>query len=250
MSNVNVALQQLEQYNKRTGLDIFVPSLGKTLKFKSITLVQQKALLKSTIDESLTKLAFNLSISDIIKQNCLEEGVDTDNLFVFDRTAITVALRAKCLDNRYTVNNNNIDLNIVTENYKNIPLGDVNEKTLEHENFSLSVAPPKISDDRRVSQLSLKKVTVNQDTDLKSILGELFVLELVKFIKRVTLKETSTVVDFSQISAEDAVKLAEQLPSQLVTKLLDYIKLFRDFESKYTVTGENIIDVDGSFFTI
>jgi len=251
MSNVNVALQQLEAYNKKSGIDVFVPSLRKEIKFKNITLVQQKNLLKTSMEESLTKLSFIVGMNDILKANNLDATVDIDSLFVFDRIAMTVALRAKCLENRYVSSNNvNVDLNVVIENYKNILLPDLNDKVIEHENFSVVASLPRIGNDKKISEYSIKKISVSSESDLKTVLSELFVYELAKFIKTLTLKDTNTTVDFTQITAEECIKLAEQLPAQLVTKLLEYIKSYRDVESKFTVTGDETIEVDGSFFTI
>jgi hypothetical protein len=251
MNNVTAALQQLETYNKNNGITVYVPSLKREVKFKNLTLLQQKGLLKSSIEESLTKLSFIVSICDILKQNNLDTSIDIDTLFVFDRIALSVTLRSKCLDNNYTTGENGkIDLNVVVENYKNIPLIDLNDKNLEHENFSITVTPPRVLSDKKISEFSIKKIAASSDKDLKSILSELFVYELVKFIKTFTIKDVNTTIDFTQITAEERVKLAEQLPSQLVTKLLEYIKTYRDFETKFTTTGEHTIDVDGSFFTI
>jgi len=251
MNNVTAALQQLETYNKNNGISVYIPSLKRDVKFKNLTLLQQKGLLRSSIEESLTKLSFIVSICDILKQNNLDAAIDIDTLFVFDRIALAIALRSKCLDNNYTTGENSkIDLNVVVENYKNIPLIDLNDSSLEHENFSITVTPPRIINDKKISEFSIKKMAASSDKDLKSILSELFVYELVKFIKTLTIKDTNTTIDLTQITAEERVKLAEQLPSQLVIKLLEYIKTYREFEVKFTTTGENTIDVDGSFFTI
>jgi len=251
-NNVSDILKQLDTLNESTGINIFIPSLKKTVKFKNLNLRQQKDLLKSSVDETLTKLSFIVNFYSIIQDNIIDT-IDINTLYVFDRAAIALSLRQNGLDSIYTTNDVTIDLNDVIKQIPNIAVtADKLATTVNVQNLSIDLSVPTLSVDRDISSSTINKLKGLQDKDIKTLVGELFIHEIVKFIRTVTFKaETGdTVLSFDNLKIEDKVAIIEKFPSTLTNKILEFIKTYRDVEAKFTTIGDTNIEIDGSFFSV
>ncbi len=248
-ANVNDLLKQLDNINQQALIDVFIPTLKRTVKFKNLTLKQQKNLLKSAIDESLTKLSFNANIYNIIKENSTE-SIDINTLTTIDRVVIALTLRSTGIDKSYNNGERDINLEEVIANAPSIELTNL-EHTFTSDNITISLVSPQLKTDFELSNYSLNKLK-QQGADLKSVIGELFIYELLKFIKSVTIKngEEVTEVIFSTIRIEDRIAIAEKFSSNITNIILDFIKAYRILENKFCKIGDTTIDIDGSFFTI
>jgi len=249
-TNISDVLKQLDAISVESGIEVLVPSLGKPVKFRSLNLKQQKGLLKTSIDESLTRLSFNSLFYDIIKDNILEQG-NINELYTFDRSVIALALRCKGLDSNYTSQETTIDLNGCLDALSAI---DVTSQplntTIEDGNIIIKLQGPKLGTDKELNDYAVSKS--NQDTDFKTVIGELFVYELVKFINTVSIKSETGVneINFKTIPVNDKITLVEKLPSTVTNKILEFVKSYRTFESQFTNINGVQIDIDGSFFTV
>jgi hypothetical protein len=252
-SNVSDILKQLDTLNQSTGIDVFIPSLAKKVKFKNLNLKQQKDLLKASVDETLTKLSFIVNFYSIIQENLIDTTIDINKLYTFDRPAIALALRANGLDSNYTSEDNVYDLN---ELLNSIPTIDVHKQELnaviDIQNLTVQLEVPHLNTDRDVSLATINKLKGIQDKDIKTLVGELFIHEITKFVKTVTFKtetEDQTVA-FSGLKIEDKIAIIEKFPSNLTSKVLEFIKNYRDFEAKFTTIDTVNIEIDGSFFSV
>lgn len=246
------ALKQLETLNQQASIDIFIPSLQRTIKFKNLTLKQQKALLKSSIDESLTKLSFSINFYQIVKEN-VAEAVNIDNLYAFDRIAIAVALRANGLDKTYTEKDKQYNLDDLLNSLPSIPVPqDTLQELIEIEGMQVHVSAPSLKTDKDLSSYALNKISGLTASDIKTIISELFIYEVLKFVKSITLKinNEDNIIDLNTLKNDEKVSLVEKLPSQATNKILDFIKKYRQLENNLTKLDDINIEVDGSFFTI
>jgi len=252
-SNVSDILKQLDTLNQSTGIDVFVPSLAKKVKFKNLNLKQQKDLLKASVDETLTKLSFIVNFYSIIQENLIDSAVEVNKLYTFDRPAIALALRASGLDSKYSSEENVYDL---SELLNQIPTINVSKQELntviDIQNLTVVLEVPRLNTDRDVSLAAINKLKGIQDKDIKTLVGELFIHEIIKFIKTVTFKtETEDqAVTFANLKVEDKIAIIEKFPSNLTGKVLEFIKNYRDFEAKFTTIGDTNIEIDGSFFSV
>lgn len=251
-SNIGDILKQLDTLNIENGIEVFVPSLKKNVKFKTLNLKQQKELLKSSIDESLTKLAFNTLFYNVIQANILDT-INTASLLTVDRTAIAIALRARGLDTNYTLQEKTIDLSKKLEEIQSInidtqPLAAV----IEDSGITVNIQAPVLGVDNEINTYALSRTKTTEGEDFKSVIGELFIYELTKFIKSVTLTtgEAPTEILFPLLRPADRITVIEKLPSTVTNKILDYIKNYRAFETSFAKVDDVVIDIDGSFFTV
>ena len=252
-SNVSDILKQLDTLNQTTGVDVFVPSLNKIVKFKNLNLRQQKDLLKASVDETLTKLTFIINFYSIIQENILDKTIDVNSLYAFDRSAIAIALRASGLDSNYTVDDNVYDLNALLAQTPSIPVSEQPlTTTIDIQNLTVELSVPKLSTDRDVSLVTVNKLKTSQENDIKTLVGELFIHEIIKFVRTVTFKTEADdqTVDFTTLKVDDRIAIVEKFPSNLTSKILEFIKNYRDFEAKFTAINNTNIEIDGSFFSV
>jgi len=245
-------LKQLDDLNKQSGIDVFVPSLQRTVKFKALNLLQQKELLKSSIEETLTKLTFITSFYNIIQENILE-SLNINQFYIFDRTAIALALRSASLDSKYTIEDNVYDLNTLISAIPNITIDqNVVRGSIEYQNLTIELEVPRLNVDREISNSVLTKFKAAKTEDIKTVVSELFIHEVLKYIRSVTFKsETDTnTVEFSTLKIDSKLAVAEKFPTTVTGQILEFIKKYRDFENQYTKLGESNIEIDGSFFAI
>lgn len=251
-NNVNDILKQLNALNISNSIDVYIPSLEKTIKFKNLNLKQQKELLKSSIDETLTRLTFINNFYNIIEENALEP-IDVANLFVFDRFAIAVALRAAGLNSNYTIDSKVLDLKDILNQINKIEHNkQLLSTTISIDNITLKLEAPTLGTEREVSIRTALQLKDTPDKDVKTIIGELFVYEIIKYIDTITFftSEGEQTSSFKQLTVEDRLAVAEKLPSTLISKILDFIKIYRAYENSYITYNEVTINIDSSFFSI
>jgi len=247
-SNINDILKQLDNLNTTSGISVYVPSLKKAVRFKNLNLKQQKELLKSSIDDTVTKLSFSTKFYNILQENAIDV-IDINKLFTFDRSIIALALRANGLNAIY----NNINLNDVVVQSQTIAIEQSSlQTTINIQDLTIVLEAPTLGTDRDINLTTMAKVKNISEKDVKTLIGELFVHEIVKFIKSVTFKTESgeQVISFAELKADDKINIAEQLPSIAINKILDFIKSYRSFESLFTTLNNVSIDVDSSFFSV
>lgn len=247
-SNVSDILKQLETLNASAGVSVYIPSLKKTVRFKNLNLKQQKDLLKSSIDDTLTKLSFTTKFYNIIQENAIDI-LDINKLYTFDRSAIALALRVNGLSSTY----NGINLNDVITQIQTISIDTESLKeSINVQDLTINLEAPTLSVDRDINLTTTARLKNIPERDVKTLIGELFVHEIVKFIKSITFKTESgeQTITFSELKVDDKITVTEQLPSTATGKILDYIKSYRAFESKFVTLNETSIEVDSGFFSV
>jgi len=251
-NNVSDILKQLDTLNESTGVSIYLPSLKKSFKFKNLNLKQQKDLLKSSVDETLTKLSFIVNFYNIIQDNVID-AINVNDLYIFDRIAIALSLRASGLNSSYTLDDETYNLNDIIARIPNIAVSAAClTTTLDMKGLSVELEVPKLNIDRDISLATINKLKNNQDKDIKTLVGELFIHEIIKFVKSVTFKTEAgdQVTSFNTLKVEDKISIIEKFPASLTKQVLEFIKSYRDVENQFTAVGDSNIEIDGSFFSV
>jgi hypothetical protein len=253
MSNVSDFLKQLDTLNVQTSVDIYIPSLKRIIKFKPLNLKQQKNLLKSSVEDILTKLSFTTNFYSIVLENILET-ININDLYVFDRIAIAIALRNNSVDSNYIQNGNVYNLQTLINSYPSINIDQsILSGKIEIQNLTVELQAPSIGVDRDISSVILNKMKSSGSTsDVRTLIGELFINEIIKFIKTVTFKtETGdNTLIFNDIKLDERLTITEKLSTAVTNQILDFIKKYRDFENQYSKIDNGFVEIDGSFFTI
>jgi hypothetical protein len=270
MSEIKDFLSALKELDQTTGFELFIPSLQKEIKFKQLTAEQLKSILKTVVDSPIYNSQFITTFNSIIKENCLDEVADTNKLTIYDKLLILFKTRIESISSEFTfqftkeeIKENNltftgepkttISLAEHFDNYlknKHIFLPEV----VEYGSCSLVCDLPTIETENRLEKELHKnvKIEVESTDELREIIGETFINELTKYISKITLG--SKELDLFSLDFKNRVKVVEQLPTNIINKVLKYIESYRNKTKELTsiVVGgvSKDIPADASFFNM
>jgi hypothetical protein len=128
------ALNLLDSISDTFKIDIWIPSIKKTISFKEMEAKQQKLLLAAAMENTLYNYLFSKNFYEIINQNLIESDdfkkEDLNKLNIFDKASIAIHLRNQISNKLKVVFNSeeklseNIELESVIEKIKNIEYTD------------------------------------------------------------------------------------------------------------------------------
>lgn len=260
-------LQELQQKNAQRALNIWLPSLQRGVKFKHLTLNQQKILIKSSIRENLLKLDFSRNIYGIIQENLAEGDVDPSRLTVLDMISIGLAFRTADISDEYGfyVDDNffPVDLNQVCEAIRTTDYGDVfTPETIIADGYHVQVQPPTIKVDKEMNDHLFEKYKDAPDDPeyLRDMLADVYVCEAAKYIQIVEIVSEGddpdsppVTVDFKDFTAEQRLEVVNQIPLTVLNRLVTVSDKIQKLESKLLdvdLDGETgTIELNSAFFT-
>ena len=224
-------LNNLKSVQKK--VDVFIPSIQANVKFKPLTLKHQKNILDNVELNAISIIIFYNKLNDII----LELGEGDFN--IVDRPNIILSLRER-INSKY----GKFDLlKLITSNREIEPI-DLN-KTIETNDFIFELASPTFKVDSESNNYLIK----NFKTESK-LLGKLYVSELTKFTKSITIKNNNETVEFSNIKMEEKFDIIENISSSSITEVYDYIKEVREFEKKFITQKGDIVEINPELFIL
>ena len=233
-----------------------VLSLNTVDNFKALNIKQQKDLLKTALDGIMAPVSFFTTANEII----LENQIIKQDLYVIDRPLILLNLRMLSVGDEFktTVKDQPVTLKIsdLISNANNISI-DIKtfSKEIAHNNITITTKIPTLKEDTQINT-QLKKLfdKIKDEDKLKEIIGELFVVELLKFIKSVkfTSDGNTDTIEFSELSLEQKIKAFETLPMSLNYEFVKFVTEIRNIENSVfdtVVNSEKVtIPQDSSFF--
>ena len=241
---LNDILSKLNEINFEDTVNVFIPSLQRTVSFKPLSLQQQKEILKSGISsEIFNLLEFNVIFNAIIDQNSLEKN----NYRLLDKPVIAFALRNKFTTQLLESEDKQIDTKIFIDKKLNVEASAFEDFFIEEGSLKITAQAPNIAIDQIVSKMQLGKIKKASNIDLTNIIGEMYVFEILKYIKTIQIGELQQ--DMSLLTIEDRLKLIEQLPASIITKLNALIaEKFKNPEEEY-LTAEGVkLTLDARLF--
>lgn len=246
-SNFNDFLSEIQKAS--SNLDVFIPSLKQKINIKPITLQQQKTIIESSVDNTLGVLFFNTVFHKIIAEN---SSVDTGKLNTIDRVTIALALRNK-ISPSFNIEGKEYTLNDVLTANEQIK-STVEPTTITTDKFTFHVSVPSLRYDNTVNSALLKKYNENEfkRSTLKSLIGDLFVYEIVKFVSQIDIVDSKSTITLRIDNIKDCVNLIESIDSNQFTEVVKYINKVRDIEKQYTQipNTQHYIDIVPDFFVV
>lgn len=265
--NFQQVLKDLQQKNNERVLNIWIPSLTRGVKFKHLTLNQQKHLIKSSVRENLLKLDFSRNIYSILKQNILEPDVDVDKLNIIDMICIGLAYRSADIgsdygfyieDQLYPVNLAEIVEKTRTIDYKKA----MTSKKIVTDNYHVTVNVPSIKVDKEMNDYLFNKYKdIPDDTEsIKDMLADVYICEAAKYITEMDIvsegdnpNSPPVHVDFNDFTAPQRLQVIEQIPLTVLNQLVSVSDHVQDIESKLLDVnlGDETatIEINSAFFT-
>lgn len=248
---VTEAINLIKANQKTT--DIFIPSLGKTAKFKHLTTGQQEKFVQSLIDSPATQSKFNITLIDIIKDNIDDKSI-LNSLTIIDKYAIGMGLRVCSVGNIlktevesepgivYTIDLNQCNDYIKTH-VKHTPFDEI---TIDE--FTIGVIYPTISlEYANEKYFKRDDISLGDTADgIRSIISNAFIGDAIMFIDYISINRTDGEplrIDFKSISLQDKLDLVRKLPNTVIEKLIDPMAVVkRQIEGILKTVGVSITD--------
>tara|TARA_R110000796_G_scaffold72921_7_gene164452 strand:+ start:2293 stop:2994 length:702 start_codon:yes stop_codon:yes gene_type:complete len=221
--------------NISNDINVFIPSTKSDVKCKPLNLQQQKNILDDISSDASSILTFFNNSYKIINQ-CIENSKD---LLVIDRPNILISLRNN-IDNMY----DDVNLSKLLEKNKEIEVNSVNE-VIETNDFIFDVGIPTLEQDYKSNDYLVK--AFKGET---KILGKLYVNELSKFIKKITIKSSENVIDFTDSSIKDKFNIIQNIETNNFKDIYKFITSIRDLEKAFVTLNDETVDIGPELFVL
>lgn len=232
--SLNDILGQLKKTEQK--ISIYIPSLKRDVEFKPITLAQQKQIIDKISTNTLGVVEFFNGVYELIAQT---SSINVKEINVIDRFNIILHYRKNIGETYQEVN-----LSSLLEKNKNIQLVDLT-KTITTDKFIFEVSVPSIVNDFKSNSYLLNNY--KNETEL---LGKLMVNELSKFVNKITINETQTVIDFNAQTVKNKYTILETIESKHFTEVFQYISKVRDVEQEIVKFEDKVIDIGPELFIL
>ena len=238
-NNVSKLISKLDKLGD-DGIEIFIPSKKKTVTVTPLNLKQQKDLISSALDGVKGTLDFSKILNSIILDNS-----GAEDLKIFDKIPFIIGLRVEALGTKYVDNGGEIDLQIVLDNIKKHKLQFKEEKLIEYKNLKVNLSIPTLQDENVLLEKGSSDLSA-EGHDLKTEVGVLYMLEIVKYIKEVEIDEIT--IDMSNTKVTDRMDLVEKFPLAIYSEISDYIETVNAYNTELLTVGDDKVSIDSLFF--
>lgn len=246
--SVGNILSKLKEINESNLVTVYVPSAKKSMSFKPLSVKQQKDLIKSGLDGTLS----GISISNIINQIIIDNSVEKHNFLVTDKYPVIIALRRQSFGNTFNLKQENeeiiLDLDLILTKKLTFSQQESTVIGLNGTDLKTTLEVVSLEEDIKINSVQLEKTRKNKDEELSDTVGSLFIYEIVKFISKIEIDEEN-VVDMVKLPIKDRLTIIENLPATLNNIILDYIQQFRKEEIEYITLNGITLPIDARLFS-
>jgi len=241
--NVTSFINKLEKLND-TELEVFVPSLKKVVKAKSLNLKQQKDLISTVLDGLKGSIDFNKTLNRIILNN-----TTVKDLKIYDKIPLLVALRVNSLGTIIKMGDEDpIDLQRVLDNIKSTPFELKDTKVVKHEDLKITLKIPTLRQESLLLNKCEQDVTDAGEGSFKAGIGLIYLIEIVKYIESLEIGEEK--IDLEDVRVSERMELVENLPLVVYTEISRFIQEVNEYTNKLLQVDNYEISIDADFFDI
>ena len=259
VKNVNEILNLMNRVNETFAYEIWIPSLQKEVMFREINTSQQKRLIKSVIDSPIYNTEFIFAITQIIKENCIEDII-VDDLTILDKLFICLKMRSVSISDTFEIefekfgkqHKRGLSLIKVYDDAKNvIDLSALEAKTFSDSVYSVSCCIPTIKTEFSLEKELRNKVediNVQSPDEVRNMIGEMYITEIIKFISELSIKSEDEEIQIpfnDQITFKNRIAIIERLPAKLIEQLIKYISQVKKELEKVVLIKTSAIDEEG-----
>ncbi len=242
-SSAKSFLNALKDLNDANTVTVKVPSLGKNVTFKQVSVSQQKELLRTAFDGVDGVITRSIAVNNIITDNC----VDDVEFLIIDKPAILVALRIESIGSKIKVDKEEYDL----KDIKPIKKSDVKLKhKVEYDGITVNLKVPGLDVDTDISNKLAKEFAKFESAEdkIKQSLDVVVAFESAKYIDKVSIGDESIV--FDDISVHERRDIVNNLPLTLSNMVVSYIGEIKDVTDKaMSVAEEVVVEIDAGFLS-
>lgn len=241
--DVNAILGKIAESKKKYSFPIFIPSLNREVPFYQMTTAQQKNFVKASMGEETAFSETMYALFALIKENCADETVDVSKFTLVDKLIVTIHMRMMSISPIYKVVVNDITDEDDKPLHASINLDSLLKKIIKQfkgknyaerisadgTDISVDIDVPTIADEVLMEKdfEGEARITASNEKDEKyaEAMGDLYVLECVKFMKSLTIKDGNgdKTIPLAEIPAKDKKTIFEGLPTALSSKIVDKV---------------------------
>jgi hypothetical protein len=218
------------------------------VKFKSLTTVQLKELVKTAVDSPLTQSVFNCTATKVFKESILSAPSNIQ-FNVVDRLLFLLETRIQTISPTKTIKNENKQIDSLKSSLKtNATL--FAPSTSKTNKISITYGVGLIDTEVQIEEEIYKNVEVKIDNveELRKIVGEAFINEIAKSIHSVTIEDKT--INLSQVSFKKRLKIVETLPASLIQKVVEYVEAYKNVVNAALTVKEFTIPIDSTLFSV
>jgi hypothetical protein len=234
--NIDNVLKYLKELSVETSFNILIPSLGKEGQFKQLNTEQLKELLETIGDVAAFNNNFNKTFYKILKENLITPDIDIDQFTIYDTQYIALQIRSNCLSENYTVyfteeevktyqlQDNKHELKL-KEFIEHKTINSISNSTITENKVQVTCKVPTLKDENDFIEYFATNINTFLDRDVQSVIGEIFLYEIAKSVKDISLNDTKT--DFFALTFKERIDIVKQLPTTLTGKIIAYIETYK-----------------------
>lgn len=243
MSDANLLIDKLKKANQKKSLDIFLPTLGKKVKFAPLTLKQQKELLSKVPETTYDIVQFNNIFNSIIVSNN-EEEVKLSDLKNIDKFAIVLQYKINMTGSTYKVGKKTVSLNQLLEKINEYDYSIFKKiESVSLDNLSAELEVPNLEYDAKINK-SVTALIKNKNKN--NAMAELFLSEFIKYVKSITLDDDK--FNLSSLSYDNKLTIIEELPTSFTKKIIDYMDVIKTEENELSTINGVTVDITNDLF--
>ena len=215
MSNVSKFVNQLKEINNSAAFDCWVPSIGEVIKFRPMSVAQQQLLI-NTLSNNIADNVRTVTVANSILQSNALTPVE---LSVSDRDIILLQFKIDDI----SLSKDNKDRIIQTiEQLKTTPIEYEKRATIKQYGIEVNMEIPSLTRDSAVNACF---ASIIDKEDAKDQLAKLLAMQIVKFVKSVSIEDE--VIEFKLSDAsdfQDLLTIVNNLPTHLNNAVLLFAK--------------------------
>lgn len=259
MSTEKEFLDLLSSLTQEQCYGIDLPRQGNpiSVKFKSLTTVQLKELVKTAVDSPLTQSVFNSTATKIFKESLFDAPSDAQ-FNVVDRLLFLIETRIQTISStkKVKVENKEVDIDYaaILEDLKNSVQKNINlfttvSTTTSANNLSITYGVPLIDTEVQLEEEVYKNVDIKIDNaeELRKVVGEAFINEIAKAVHTVSIGEKHVIL--SQIPFKSRLKVVESLPAAVIQDVVAYIESYKNVLTLSLTVKDYTIPIDSTLFS-
>lgn len=244
--STNNLIGKLKELNNSINVSVYVPSAGKELKFKQLSVKQQKDLMKTGLDGQFSGLVISNTIKDVIFDNSLEKY----NFLITDKIPILLTLRKQSFGSEFKFSDGEKDYTVSLDEVLSKKLkykSDFSEIITDDDlDLTVEVDVPTLEYDYKFNNYTYNELKKKKDVELSETVGIAYISEIAKFIK--TLKLSDDKLDLNTFSPKEVITVVENLPVTINNKILKFIEDIRKEELEYSTVNGVQIPIDARLF--
>ena len=253
-STFSDVLSCLDTFYVENALNFFIPSLKKDVKFKPLSIDQQRRFIDLRHQYSDLAMAEFSEVYDvIIKESCID-SVEIDDFTSLDRVVIALQHRAEIDDDLVLVLDDDegvtvsVKVSDYVQNVKNAKI-ELPKRPLRHKNIKIHVGLPTLSRDNATNRFAKEIIEYDPDDTQVEIQakidknqGDMVLLTFIKYIDKIEVGEL-------ELTSKDSnpgqmLTIVRKLPGAFLKRLLTQMLKFRDTETTPLTMSHKIDKVD------